>query len=158
MEPNEPQIKDVTAILMIFTALCFDGIQAMIGWIPVVGNVLSDMLSIFVFFTFFVWFWMNGIKMITPKRLTSMIGGGFIEMIPYLNLLPAWTFVVVYLIGTTKIKELAQKHPTLVKGALVAGNKIQQMKAHGAKNTAETTGDLSEMNTIGSQQTHEVVG
>ncbi|KND48335.1 MAG: hypothetical protein AB198_02480, partial [Parcubacteria bacterium C7867-003] len=106
---NETQIKDTTAILMIGTALFFDLLQAVLGWIPVVGNILADAMSMFIFLTFLLWFWMNGIKMITPKRLTSLMGGGVIEMIPYLNLLPAWTLVVVYLIGTTKIKELASK-------------------------------------------------
>ncbi|MFZ2522013.1 MAG: hypothetical protein WAX44_01915 [Minisyncoccia bacterium] len=124
---KETQIKDSTAILMIGTALFFDALQALIGWIPIAGNFLADLLSIGIFLTFLVWFWFNGIKMITPKRLGSMVAGGLVEMVPYLNLLPAWTGVVVYLIGTTKIKELAQKHPTLAKGAVVAGTKIRNM-------------------------------
>ena len=132
---NETQIKDTTAILMIGTALFFDLLQAIIGWIPIVGNILADAMSIFIFLTFFLWFWMNGIKMVTPKRLTSMIGGGLVEMIPYLNLLPAWTLVVVYLIGTTKIKELASKHPTLAKGAVLAGTKIRNMNNGRIPNT-----------------------
>jgi len=120
---------------MIFTALCFDGIQALIGWIPIAGNILADLMSIFIFLTFFLWFYMEGIKMITPKRMTSMIGGGLIEMIPYLNLLPAWTLVVVYLIGTTKIKEMAAKHPTLAKGAILAGGTIRSMNDGRTPNT-----------------------
>jgi len=132
---NETQIKDTTAILMIGTALFFDLLQAVLGWIPVVGNILADAMSMFIFLTFLLWFWMNGIKMITPKRLTSLVGGGVIEMIPYLNLLPAWTLVVVYLIGTTKIKELASKHPTLAKGAILAGTKIRSMNNGRIPNT-----------------------
>ncbi len=128
---NEPQIKYATAFLMIFTALCFDGIQALIGWVPVVGNILAGLFSIFIFLTFMFWFWTNGIMMITPKRLTSMIGGGLIELIPYVNILPAWTCVVIYLIGTTKVKELAQKHPTLAKGAILVGGKIKEMNKTG---------------------------
>ncbi len=124
---NESKIKDTTAFLIIFTALCFDGGQAILGWVPIVGNILADFLSIFAFFTFSLWFYMYGIEMLTPKRLMSMIGGGVIEMIPYLNLLPAWTMVVVYLIGTTKIQELANKHPTLAKGAIIAGSTIKKI-------------------------------
>ncbi len=81
--------------------------------------------------TFFLWFMMNGIKMITPRILTSMIGGGLIEMIPFVNILPAWTLVVVYLIGTTKVKELAGKHPTLAKGAVITGTSIKKMNSTG---------------------------
>ena len=123
---GETKIKDSTMFLMIFSALFFDTLQALIGWIPVLGNILSDLLSIFICLTFFLWFMMVGVK-ITPKRLTALVGGGAVEMIPFLNILPAWTGVVIYLIGTTKIKEIAAKHPTLAKGALAAGSKIKSM-------------------------------
>ena len=127
MEKEKSGLKDTTIFLMIFTALLFDAMQALIGWIPFFGDVLSSLLSIFIFLTFFLWFMMNGIKMVTPKKLGAMVGGGVIEMIPYVNLLPAWTLVVVVLIGTTKIKEMAAKHPTLAKGAMAAGGKIKSM-------------------------------
>lgn len=109
MEKEKKQISDTSAFLMIFAAICFDGIQALVGWIPVFGNILAGLLSVFVFLTFFLWFRMHGITMITPKRLTAMIGGGVIELIPFINIFPAWTSVVVYLIGTTKVRELASK-------------------------------------------------
>lgn len=128
---KETQIKDYVAILMIGTALFFDVLQALIGWVPVVGNILAGILSIFIFCTFFLWFYMNGIRMITPKRLISMVGGGLVEMVPYLNLLPAWTMVVIFLIGTTKIKELAAKHSTLARGALAVEGKIKSMNKTG---------------------------
>jgi len=128
---KENQISDTTTILMIGTALFFDFFQAVVGWIPAVGNILAAIISIFAFMTFFLWFYMNGIRMISPKRLTGMIGGGVIELVPYLNILPAWTMVVVYLIGTTKIKEMAAKHPTLAAGAVKAGMKIKSMNKTG---------------------------
>ncbi len=124
---SENKISDSEAFLMIGVALFFDALQALFGWVPIIGNVLAALVGIFAFLTFFLWFYTNGIKMLTPKRLTSMIGGGIIEMVPYLNILPAWTMVVVYLIGTTKIKEIAKKHPTLAKGAMVAGAKIKKL-------------------------------
>ncbi len=128
---QESQIKNITAVLMIGTALFFDLIQALIGWIPLVGNILADLFSIIIFFTFLVWFWMNGIKMTTPRRLFALLGGGLAEMVPFLNILPAWTGVVIYLIGTTKIKELVEKHPTLAKGAIRAGERIKKMNKTG---------------------------
>jgi drug/metabolite transporter (DMT)-like permease len=124
---KEPQSRDSVAILMVGTALFFDALQAMIGWIPIAGNFLAGLFSVAVFLTFLMWFWIYGVKMITPKRLGSMGLGGAIELIPYVNLLPAWTLVVVYLIGTTKIKELTQKHPTMAKGAVATGTKVRKM-------------------------------
>ncbi len=128
---NESKVSTITAILMIGTALFFDALQALLGWIPVVGNIFAGLLSIVIFLTFLVWFWMHGIKMITPKRMGSLVGGGLIELVPYINILPAWTCVVIYLIGTTKIKEMAEKHPTLAKGAVVVGGKIKKLNKDG---------------------------
>lgn len=125
-KPKESQLGEITIALMIFTALCFDGIQAMIGWIPVFGNVLSDLFSIFIFLTFWLWFKTHGISLMTPKRLKAVLAGGIVEIIPYVNLLPAWTGVVVYLIGTTKIKEMAEKHSGVAKSVLSIGEKIKK--------------------------------
>lgn len=128
---EENPIKDTTIFLMIFTALCFDGAQALIGWIPLLGNALSALMSIFIFLTFWLWLKMYGIEMMTPKRFGSLAGGGIIEMIPYINLLPAWTLVVIFLIGTTKIQEIAQKNPMLAKGAMAVGGRIKKMNKTG---------------------------
>ncbi|MCX6701867.1 MAG: hypothetical protein NTX96_01570 [Candidatus Zambryskibacteria bacterium] len=131
MENEKSPISDTVAILMIFVALCLDGTQAIIGWIPIFGNVLADFISIFIFLTFFLWFKMYGINMMTPKRFGSMIGGFAVEMIPFINILPIWTGVVVYLIGTTKIKGLVSKHATLTKGVASVGGKIKSMNKTG---------------------------
>ena len=124
---EEKEIKDVTMFLMIGTALFFDVVQIVIGWIPVFGNVLSMCVSLFAFMSFFLWFYMYGIRMITPKRLFTMIGAGIIEMIPYVDLLPAWTLTVIFLIGTTKVKKLAEKHPGLASGALKVAEKVKAL-------------------------------
>ncbi len=125
---DESKIKDTTIFLMIFTALCFDGGQLIVGWIPIFGNIFADIVSFFAFMTFLLWFKMNGIQMMTPKRFGSLVGGGVVEMVPFLNILPAWTMVVVYLIGTTKIQELAQKNPMLASMATSAGQKIKSLQ------------------------------
>jgi hypothetical protein len=122
MEKNP--ISYTTGFLMVFTALSFDGMQAIIGWIPAFGNILADLFSIFVFLTLFLWFKMHGVQMVTSKRLGSMTGGFIIEMIPYVNLIPAWTAVALYLISTTKIKEVASKHSVAAKAVLETSKKL----------------------------------
>lgn len=119
------KLKDVTIFLMIGTALFFDFFQTVVGWIPFVGNVAAMIVSGFAFMTFFLWFYLNGISMITPKRLLAMIGGGIIEMIPYINILPGWTLTVVFLIGTTKVTEFAQKHSRVASMALKTAGYIK---------------------------------
>jgi len=123
---NSP-LSDTTVFGMIFVALLFDAAQAIIGWVPIAGNILADLFSVAVFLTFFLWFRMYGISMLTPKRLKALITGGVIEMIPFINILPAWTGVVIYLIGTTKINEIVEKHPKLAKAAMGAGARIKKM-------------------------------
>lgn len=129
MEKNH--FSETTIFLMIFVALCADGAQALIGWIPAFGNILADFFSILVFMTFFLWFKMHGISMMTPKRLKALAIGGIVELVPFLNILPAWTGVVVYLIGTTKIKEIASKHPALSNIAMGASGKITGLNKEG---------------------------
>lgn len=113
---DKNQINETTIFLMVFTSLFFDAFQALIGWIPYVGNVIAGLISFFAFMTFWLWFHMKGVKMMTPKRFGSLGLGGVIEMIPFVNILPAWTMVVTYLIGTTKIKEIVGENSMLSKG------------------------------------------
>ncbi len=124
---KENPISDTTAFLMIFTVLTMEGIQAMIGWIPFLGNILADGISFFIFLTFFIWFKMHGISMIKPKIMTALIGGGLVEMLPFINIFPVWTGIVIYLIGTTKVKELFDKNPKKAKLAIDMAEKINQM-------------------------------
>ncbi len=122
---KETQIKFGTGFLMTLTALFFDTLQALTGWIPLVGNILAAIVSFFVFMTFWLWFHMYGINMITLKRLGSLGLGWLIETIPYINILPGWTVAVVFLIATTRVKDLAEKNPLLAKGINVATKNIK---------------------------------
>lgn len=125
---KESKISETTAFLMIFTALFFDAFQALIGWVPFVGNVMAGIIGFFAFMTFWLWFHMKGIKMMTPKRFGSLGLGTIIEMIPFINILPAWTLVVVYLIGTTKVTEILNSNPMLGDLALATGKKIKSIQ------------------------------
>jgi hypothetical protein len=122
---KEPTISTATSLIMVFTALLFDICQAIVGWIPVVGNIFASVVSLFVFMTFLFWFHMYGIKMMSLKRFGSLGLGGVIEMIPYVNILPAWTMVVMYLIGTTKLKDIASTNPIMSKASSVVGGKLK---------------------------------
>lgn len=125
---EENNIKNITVFLMIFIAICFDFGQAIAGWVPIIGNIFADIVSIYAFFTFVIWFYLNGIKMMTPKQFTSIMGAGAIEMFPYLNLFPTWTALVIYTIGTKKVQELAQKYPNLTSIMTATAITVKSMK------------------------------
>ena len=98
---NDHEISKITMWAMIAVALFFDGIQAGVAWIyfiPFVGFILawviSTGVSIFAFLTFFLWFHLAGLKF-NSKIATTTVGAFFIELIPGLSALPAWTLSIV---------------------------------------------------------------
>lgn len=100
---------------MIAVALFFDGIQFGTGWIyliPYVGFFLewaiSSGVSIFAFMTFFLWFHLAGLKF-NSKIAVSTAGAFFVELIPGLSLLPAWTIFVVTTLLLLQTKKIVDK-------------------------------------------------
>ncbi|MBM2817516.1 MAG: hypothetical protein HW401_106 [Parcubacteria group bacterium] len=100
---------------MIAVALFFDGIQAGIVWIyliPFVGFILawtiSTGVSIFAFLTFSLWFHLAGLKF-NSKIAASTVGAFFIELIPGLSALPAWTLSIVVTFLFFQTKKVASK-------------------------------------------------
>lgn len=103
----------MTMGFMIAVAVFIDAIQAgvnLMDAIPFVGlilsSVVSDGISIFAFLTFFLWFHLAGLKF-DSKIAASTVGAFFIELIPVLNALPAWTLSVT----TTLLFFQAKKSP-----------------------------------------------
>src|SRR3989338_8456935 len=98
---NNQEISKITMWAMIAVALFFDAIQAGVVWIyliPFVGFILawtiSTGVSIFAFLTFFLWFHLAGLKF-NSKIAATTVGAFFIELIPGLSALPAWTLSIV---------------------------------------------------------------
>lgn len=92
---------------MIGVAIFFDGLQAAIQTIPILGQILSGFVAIFAFLTFWLWFKLHGVKLATGKRAASMGLGFIFELIPFLNILPAWTLAVTLTAFDTKVKNLS---------------------------------------------------
>ena len=110
---NNQEISKITMVAMIVVALFFDGIQAgtvYIFFIPFVGFILEPLIaagaSLFAFMTFFLWFNLSGIKF-NSKIATTIMGTFFIELIPLLNTLPAWTLSMVITFLFLKTKKIA---------------------------------------------------
>ena len=76
---------------MVSTALFFDALQGGLSLIPFLGWIVASLVGGFAFMTFWFWFKTHGVKFTTAKRAGIMGGGFFIELIPILNMLPAWT-------------------------------------------------------------------
>ncbi len=141
------RISTSTAILMIAVALGYDGAQIAtdyIHMIPVAGTlmqtIIDTLITVWAWLTFFVWFKLQGISFINPKRALALNGGGLLEIIPILNSLPAWTLAVILIIGSTRTEELLEKAGplgTLASKALAAKTQGGLSVARSQKSEAE---------------------
>lgn len=81
---------------MLVVAIFFDTIQAGLLLIPFVGWLLSILLSIFAWLTFYFWTSIKGWGLSdTIKQMILNWVVPFIELIPILNAFPTWTLKVV---------------------------------------------------------------
>lgn len=94
---------------MIIVAIFIDIVLALLNLIPVLGWVLIWIINVPVWLMFFIWFRIKGIHFRSAKRVLTMSGGFLLEMIPILNVLPAWTLMVVLIVGSVKAQDLATK-------------------------------------------------
>jgi len=107
METNrsEPELKRMTVILMITTAILFDFLQFFLNFL-----LLGWLVGIFAGLTFWFWFRTHGIKIgfSKPKRMFGFAMNSIVEMIPipFLSSLPGWTIYVSGLALQNKIQEL----------------------------------------------------
>lgn len=115
-QPKKQRISVVTAICMVALAVIFDGIQDILLFInvlPVIGQVIDVVFSWFISFlaavSFGVWFallrvnYFSGRK--SGQKLLVMFSSIIVELIPYIDALPAITFGVVSLIIITRIED-----------------------------------------------------
>lgn len=56
--------------------------------------------------TFWLWFKLKGVNFGTARRAASMTAGFLIELIPIINILPAWTLAVGLVCADTKVKDI----------------------------------------------------
>jgi len=102
---KERGLKNHTIALMICTALFFDVLQFLLGFI-----YMGWVVGIFAGMTFWLWFRLSGVPIGfgSPKRMAGFAGASIVEMvpIPLLASLPAWTALVATLALKNKLQEI----------------------------------------------------
>ena len=113
---EDQEINKITMWAMIAVARFFDGIQFgadLMNFIPYVGFILAwtitSGVSIFAWLTFFLWFRLMGSKF-DSKVVATTVGTFFIELIPGLNALPAWTLSIVVIFMFFQTKKILGGH------------------------------------------------
>lgn len=86
------RISKWTAIAMIAGALLIDfviqpGFYALFGS----GVVVNRVVSIFGGVIYGVWYWLKGIRLTEPKNLILMVVCLFLEIVPFSDILPAFS-------------------------------------------------------------------
>ncbi|MCR4279209.1 MAG: hypothetical protein NUV78_00530 [Candidatus Zambryskibacteria bacterium] len=102
VDKKEKGLKSTTVVLMITVALFFDALQVLLTFI-----FMGWLAGFFAGLTFYVWFRMHGISFMKPKRLAAFGGTALIELIPFLSVIPAWTFAVAYLAISSRLPGIA---------------------------------------------------
>ncbi len=102
MEENKEKGLTVTTIwLMIAVAFFFDTIQALLT--PIIIGYFVPVVS---YPTFWLWFKMKGLDFFSLKRAPTLGIGALVELIPGLDLLPAFTFTVARIALTNKFQSV----------------------------------------------------
>lgn len=121
---KKPRFKNTTIVFMVVVAIFFDVLQWLLAFI-----FMGWMVSIFAVLTFYLWFRLNGVKFVSPKRIGTLFGGFFIEIIPILNVLPAWTAAVTIISLDAKVKE---------KLPVTTGGKVLPFKPNASRENQST--------------------
>jgi hypothetical protein len=99
-EENKKGLSSSTIGLMIGVALFFDTIQALLT--PLIIGYFVPIIS---YPTFWLWFRRHGINFFAKKRAATVGVGVLFEIIPGLDVLPAFTFTVMRIALDSKFKE-----------------------------------------------------
>jgi hypothetical protein len=105
---NKRNRADTTTLaMMLSVAIAFDSVQALLLPIIFVGWILSSMLGIYAWLTFYVWTSIKGWGFSDTMK-QFLIGAVLpsIEVIPILNTLPTWTLKVVLTYSFLKAEDV----------------------------------------------------
>jgi hypothetical protein len=126
---NKPQISKKDFIYMLVVAIFFDLVLALIQLIPIAGSVAASVFNVIPLMGFFIWYKLLGLNFANPKKAFTFFGCSFIEFIPPINILPAWTASIVIMYILQKKDIILSKLSGVVGGA--AG--VTAMAGTGAK-------------------------
>jgi hypothetical protein len=104
----QPRISAATGAFMLIMALLFDFLQFIVGFIPVIGQVIGTVLGAAAGGTFWFWFKIKGVELWNKKGATLGLGA-LVEVIPVLGMLPAWTLAVSRTITLSRISDAADR-------------------------------------------------
>lgn len=107
---DKSQVKAGDFAQMMFVALFFDGLQAILSPIVGVGWILSSMIALYAWLTFTLWSSWKGVGI--PSGVRGFIVKWIVplvEFVPIVNILPTWTLRIFLQLSFVKAEELVSK-------------------------------------------------
>lgn len=101
-EKKEKGLTNTTIGLMVTVALFLDVLQVLLNFL-----LMGWLVPIFFYGIFWLWFRMRGLSFFSLKRAPTLGIGAVIELIPWVDDLPMFTFTVVRIALDYKIKKVA---------------------------------------------------
>jgi hypothetical protein len=109
-EEKRKRIGNTQGALMVGVAATIDGVQFLLNFIPILGWILTSLISIFAWLTFFVWFMFNDVSYLKGKAVVLKVALIFcvpiVEVISILNDLPAWTAYIIIMLLIVKAEDV----------------------------------------------------
>tara|TARA_B100000745_G_scaffold241106_1_gene163551 strand:- start:394 stop:819 length:426 start_codon:yes stop_codon:yes gene_type:complete len=103
MPEKRQRINTFHTWALISVAFTIDGVQFFISLIPFVGVLIASGIAFFVRIVFWVWFKVLGVGFAdTSSRYFVNFTLTFMEIIPFVNMLPAWGIGTVAIIRQVK--------------------------------------------------------
>jgi len=126
-----PKIGNVTAGLMVGTALLIDGVQFLLS-LTILLLPFSLFLTFIAFIGFGLWFSLCGVSYMKGggKKALTGAAAAIIELIPVVNALPATTAGVVLIIAQTRIEDARSSiGKTVTPRTVQAKARLERMRA-----------------------------
>ncbi len=108
-----PRIESTSAMLMLGTALFYDGVETVLSLllyaIPVVGIVLEAGMGLIFSglfsLTFYIWFKIKGVRFMAWRRVLPILAAVVIELVPILDILPSRVLSIFIIIFLTRLED-----------------------------------------------------
>lgn len=95
---ENPHIPVWEEALMILVAIGIDLIQFGVNFIPILGQVISMMITFVAGLLYYIWFKTHGISFTSWKKMLGAGTVGLSSFIPVWNDMPEWTIGVIWTI------------------------------------------------------------
>lgn len=110
---NKPLLRvgAFTSVLMVATALIYDGFQALVDLITLglLGWIINPLINFWSFMTFTFWFYLKGIRFVKPGKALTVGATTIIEFLPFLSDLPTWTAAVTVILAQTYAEDIVRQ-------------------------------------------------